>query len=610
SWAEIAAASRSMHKSQGFGSAPRRGVIEYFVPIAGKPYTDDLFSGIDTSWARVAHGAAVGKLLHKAAAELDPRHPERIVSTLVAARKALEGVTDTDVRTYKGRQIDRLILAASGVTLEAKGKTPTAVPSRALPVTLTAVARTAPEGGVVLADLIWSHAGTPEHINTQLAARKPATWEHTFVPAREADYTIPHWLRARPTTANYVIDAPERIGDASDPAPLNVNVTLKIAGRTMNVSVPVEYVQVDPVMGERRRQVQIVPLMTANFDRSVMMVPSQGGEKRTLDVIFKTTVDAAEAEVRFVAPKGVTVRPAKTTVRLAKGGDIKRVTLTVTASKTAQPGELRAEIETVLSDARGARDGAYQAVELDHPHIPQQIVLLPASLRVVPVALKTGGKRVAYVPGSGDRVAESLRQVGYDVEEVTVSALASMHAADLAGFDALVIGVRAYNVYPTLTHSNDTLMDYVKRGGRVIVQYQTKNRFGGISGPLGPATFEIGRGRVTDETAAMRSLDAKHPALTSPNAIGPADWTGWVQERGLYFAKTWDTRYVPLFSANDPGESALTGSTIVADHGRGVFVYTGISFFRQLPAGVPGAYRLFANLLALGPQAAPPKLGR
>jgi hypothetical protein len=238
-------------------------------------------------------------------------------------------------------------------------------------------------------------------------------------------------------------------------------------------------------------------------------------------------------------------------------------------------------------------------VHIEHAHIPIQSYLVDADVRLVPVALATGGRRVGYIPGPGDEVPAALRGVGYDVTVLGDAALAG-GAPALAGFDAVVVGVRAFNTNERLRAIHAALMAYVAGGGTLVVQYNTNNRLAPLSTPLGPWPFEIGQHRVTDETAPVTFTAPTHPTLTTPNKISAADFDGWIQERGLYFAETWDARYERPLAMNDPGEAPLAGSLLWGRHGKGTFVYTGLAFFRQLPAGVPGAFRLFANLLAGG----------
>ena len=251
----------------------------------------------------------------------------------------------------------------------------------------------------------------------------------------------------------------------------------------------------------------------------------------------------------------------------------------------------------VVADV-GGRALSQRLEWIDHAHIPIQMMLTPAEVRLVPVDLRREGQRIGYVPGAGDEVAASLERVGYQVVVLDEAALAS---APLGNLDAIVLGVRAFNTNDRLRFHRDRLLDYVHKGGTLVVQYNTNNRQAKLEGGIGPLPFDIGRDRVTDETAPVAFEQPKHPVLNHPNKITAADFEGWVQERGLYFASTWDKGYETPLAMADPGEGQPSkGSLLVARHGKGTFVYTGLAFFRQLPAGVPGAYRLFANLLAHG----------
>jgi hypothetical protein len=279
-------------------------------------------------------------------------------------------------------------------------------------------------------------------------------------------------------------------------------------------------------------------------------------------------------------------------IRLGKRGDETVARFVVTPGR----GATACEVVPVLRV--GGRDWSWREASVDHDHVPLQLVLMPSVLRLVPLELAVPAGRVGYVEGSGDTVAADLAHVGMDVEVLDAETL---RAGDLSRYEAVVVGVRAFNTREDLRAAQGRLMEWVERGGRLLVQYNTNNRLAPLTTPVGPYPFEIGRGRVADETAVMTPTGAGDPLLATPHAIGPADFEGWVQERGIYFASEWDERYLTLFEAADPGEEPLRGGTLVARHGKGRFTYTGLAFFRQLPAGVPGAYRLLVNLLAPEP---------
>jgi hypothetical protein len=319
-----------------------------------------------------------------------------------------------------------------------------------------------------------------------------------------------------------------------------------------------------------------------------------GGAAKKLGVRLSAGAPAVTGTLRFEAPPGWSVAPASAPFTLATKGAEAAFTFQVQPTgKGAAPGTLR-----VVADVDG-RHLSREVIRIEHAHIPIQTLLLDADVRLVPVDLVTGGKRVGYFPGPGDEVPAALRGVGYDVTLLGDGAL-DAGAAGLAQYDALVIGVRAFNTSDRLRAAHATLMAYVEGGGVLVCQYNTNNRLAPLTIPIGPWSFDISSKRVTDETAEVTFASAKHPALTTPNPLDPRDFEGWVQERGLYFPDKWDPKYETPLAMHDPGEAPLSGGLLWARVGHGVFVYTGLSFFRQLPAGVPGAFRLFANLLAGG----------
>jgi hypothetical protein len=230
---------------------------------------------------------------------------------------------------------------------------------------------------------------------------------------------------------------------------------------------------------------------------------------------------------------------------------------------------------------------------IDYGHIPLQVVLRPAAVQLVPLSIRLPAGRVGYVRGSGDSIAADLVHVGFTVDEIDEDTL---RTGELGRYAAVILGIRAFNTRDAVRAAEPRLMAYVEHGGTLIVQYNTL----GDTGPIGPFPLELGRARITDETAAPVFIDPKDPVLAGPNRITAADFDGWVQERGIYFATKWDARYHPVLRFSDPGEGPLDGALVIARHGKGRYIYTGLALFRQLPAGVPGAYRLFANLIGAG----------
>jgi hypothetical protein len=310
---------------------------------------------------------------------------------------------------------------------------------------------------------------------------------------------------------------------------------------------------------------------------------------RPVEVEITAYRAGAAGKLRLAAPAGWRITPAAQSFRLRAVGERARFTFTVTAP--AQPASATITAKATI----GRTSYGSERVEIRYDHIPPQLLQPPARLKAVSLELAIRGRQVGYLPGAGDNVAESLQQMGY---AVTTLAGPDLTAERLRGFDAVVIGIRAFNVRTDLAPQLPALFAYAEGGGTVIVQYNNPNSL--KTNQLAPFELKISGERVTDEQAPMTLLAPDHPALNTPNKITSADFEGWVQERGLYFASQWDGHFTPLLACNDPGEPPKSGSLLVARVGQGYFVYTGLAFFRQLPAGVPGAYRLLANLVSLG----------
>ena len=293
-------------------------------------------------------------------------------------------------------------------------------------------------------------------------------------------------------------------------------------------------------------------------------------------------------------PKGWTITPPYEKIKLEKAGDEQTAVFTI---KPPKAGQGQSVLPLNMTATSGSTSYIHGLTVIDYDHIPIQTLFPPVQTTLVRLDVKTKGQRIGYIEGAGDAIPTALEQMGYEVIILDNTAL---EKEDLSQFDAIVTGIRAYNINDRLPIYHDKLMRYIENGGNMVVQYNTRNFLSEVGSKIGPYPFTISRGRVTVEEAPI-TFDAKdHALLNTPNKITQKDFEGWVQERGLYFADTWDEKYQTIFSANDPGEDPLKGSTLVASYGKGHFIYTGLSFFREIPAGVPGAYRLLANMVSLG----------
>jgi LmbE family N-acetylglucosaminyl deacetylase len=612
SYGEMAADGRSMHKSQGFGVArTRTPIVEYFKLLAssdpkevsaGKPLAG-ILAGVDVTLKRFAGAARLGALIDKAIAKFDPAAPYASVPALVAVDGALSEISDAGWRAEKQREVGDLVVACAGLFVDATAADHRAAPGTAVEITATAVDRS--PVAVTLDEVRFPFEATGHAVAHKLetpkqegpriagaAAGAPLELKQSVKLPVELAPTTPYWLEALPDAGLYHA-APAFIGLPERASPVEVTFVFTIGGRHFTVARPVSYKWTDPVMGERYRALEVTPAVSVRPETSVLMFPR--GVVQTLTVRLVAGAPSATGVLRPEAPAGWTVEPASAPFTLGAVGSEAALSFHVRATAGAGTAPAPLHVVAELAGARLSRG----VVRIEHPHIPIQTYLVPSDVQLIPVDLAIAGKRIGYIPGPGDEVPASLRQVGYEVTILSDEALAA-GAPALGRFDAIVVGVRAFNTNERLRAAHAALMAYVGNGGTLVVQYNTNNRLAALTVPLGPWPFDIGQKRVTDETAAVTFAAAGHPALTTPNAISPKDFEGWVQERGLYFAEKWDSHYETPLSMHDPGEPPQSGSLLWARSGKGTFVYTGLAFFRQLPAGVPGAYRLFANLLAGG----------
>ncbi len=586
-YGELAALSRSQHKSQGFGVAGERGpLIERFVSVAGTPPSKDILEGVESSWGRFgAPGRRVDTALQKARAALDRDHPERAVAALLQAQQALEALPDVPRVRDARAALDQIIAAAAGVFVRATAARAGAVPGSTVPIHLEIIRRQ--PGSMSLQRVVFPHVA-PVEVNAALDINEKRELSSDVPIPDNAPISTPYWL-AEPSLPGRQIVADQRlVGAPKGPAPISVGVDLAVRGGHVHLDVPVVYAWTDPVQGERLRTFLVVPPATVTPARQAVMFPNNQAASVALRI--RAGQDALRGEVNLHLPATWQVEPVSLPVQLAHAGDETTVHFQVTPAANAAAVEIHPALEV------GGRSWSYREDDIDHPHIPLQVVLQPARLRLVPLRLQVPHGRVGYIQGSGDTVAEDLAHVGVNVQLLDDDEIRS---GDLSRYAAIVVGIRAYNTRDVLRSAQARLMHYVDDGGTLVVQYNTNNRLAPLDIPIGPFPLTIGRDRVTDETAEMIAVNPQSPVLLTPNHIDAADFAGWVQERGLYYAESWDPRYEPIFRAADPGEQPLLGGLLVARSGRGHFVYTGLGFFRQLPAGVPGAYRLFANLIAL-----------
>lgn len=585
---EIAALSRSMHKSQGFGNTGTRGdEMEYIELLKGElPNAENLFAHIETSWARLNTKAAskIQKLLNKVEAEFDYQNPSSSLPKLIAAYQLLDKAEDSFWKARKLAELEDIIVACSGLFLEARTKTAYTNPGKKVQVFIEATNQS--ETDVQLKSVKVLDNKTSNINSISLLPNQKNEWKTKVLIPKNQKLSNPFWLDKNPAKALYTVDELEHRNLPELENNLPVQFHVEIGGQPISITRNLIYKFNDPVDGEVYENFHILPPVSLAFEKEIMVFSDQKTKQVHIEV--QNYGSKEKFQINLETASGWKVEPNVFEVEFSNSNETKKLQFNITPPKNASEFHLKSTVKTST--------GNYVSkVELiDYPHIAQQSLIQPNELKLIKLDVNTKGENVAYIQGAGDEVAKAISELGYRVEEFSVDEIS---AEKLVSFDAVVVGIRAFNIYEDLAVKKEILFDYAKQGGNVIVQYNTSR---GLKTSISPLPLQLSRNRVTDEYAEVQFLATEHPVLNSPNQITSTDFENWLQERGLYFSDQWSPEFTPILGMQDPNEPVLEGSLLVAPYGKGYFTYTGLSFFRQLPAGVTGAYRLFANLLSLG----------
>ncbi len=586
SYPEIASKSRSTHKTQGFGATPKLGEsMEYFIPLDGKPTSDLLFSGIDMTWKRVPDSAPVAAAITKAIAAFSPESPSLAVPHLIAAHQALSQLPDQFWRTQKLHELEQVIASCLGLDVESLSSRPSAAVGGEITLTLNAIQRSP----LQVAIEFLSPEGTPIPPGQDpqtLAANQLLKITQAYRLPDQLEISQPYWLKEPSEPGRYTVSDAAQIGSPENPPTLPIQARLTVSGYPLTFTLPTTFNKNDPVHGEMKEPFILTPPAMVNLSESTQIFGNSDPRKITARVIAQSPITGGQ--LRFLVKDGWRVEPESLSFDAKTGEEL---TFEASLIPPQEAGQSTLSAELVI-DGKTYRRG-FERIAYDH--IPVQTIFPTAEAKTVVLDVKTAGERIGYIPGAGDEIPDALHRIGCQVDELSE---ADMQAKNLAPYDAIVLGIRALNTNDRIAFFLPALFEYAKAGGVVILQYNTDRNLKAET--FSPFPLTLSRNRVTDETAAMTVLAPEHPVLNFPNTITSADFDDWVQERGLYFASKWDPAFTPIFSAHDPGEDPLQGGLLIAKHGSGWFVYSGLSWFRQLPAGVPGAYRLFANLVSLG----------
>jgi LmbE family N-acetylglucosaminyl deacetylase len=586
---EIAALSRSRHQSQGFGSTGTRGEEdEYLEFLKGDMPKDktNLFEGIDTTWNRVKGGTEIGTILTNVEKNFDFKNPAASIPELVKAFALIEELEDKHWKTIKSQEIKKIIAACAGLYLEAVAEVQEVTPGSPLKVKIEVINRSDVSMRLTGIGAIPPYV-SDKGINVELKKNIPFTENNTFQLPNNLEYTNAYWLNQKGTDGMYRVDNRENIGIPDVLRQVKVGFWIEINKVEIPFDRYVIYKYNDDVKGEVYQPLDIVPIVTSSIAEKVYIFNND--RSKTVTVKVKAGKDNLSGNAKLDLPQDWKVSPAEIPFTIDKKGQ------EILAIFTVSPSEEASEIDIKSVVTVNGQSFNQEKIDINYSHIYKQIVLKSAEAKGIRVKIKTKNEKIAYIMGAGDEVPKSLTQMGYEVQILKPEEISTER---LSEFDVVMTGIRAYNVVNALAYKQKILLDFVQNGKTMIVQYNTLDDL--VTKEMAPYSLKLSRDRVTEEDAEVRFLAPNHPVLNYPNKITAEDFKGWKQEQGLYYPGEWDANFTPILSANDKGEKPKNGALLVAKYGKGNYIYTGLSFFRELPEGVSGAFRLLANMIAIG----------
>lgn len=593
SYSELSATSRTMHKSQGFGSQGRRGeALEFFEYAVGEKANKDLFEGVNTTWSRVKGGETIQPLVEAAIADFNEEKPHAIIPQLINIRKAIQKLDDGIWKQRKLAETDKLIRDCLGLYVDATSDSYYATPNGDVKLSFEVINRSPVT--ITLSGVSSGLLGMDSTCSREMAFNKPVSFKSKRVLSADAKYSGPYWLKEEHPQGLFTVSDESLIGRPQAPEAISFTFAFDILGEKISYSDALDFKTTDPVKGELTRPVEITPPVFVSIAKPVFVFAT--ASPKTIDVSIKSASGKlTKGEVKLKLPAGWKSEPVSIPFELAKRLDEQQLSFKVTPGNSEQEAFIQA---VAVVDGK---EYNLSLQEIVYDHIPVQTLMQPAKAKALRLSIQKEGSVVAYIKGAGDDVPDALRNLGYEVWEMKEE---EVTAANLKRVDAVVLGIRFFNTSKRAKFLMPVLFDYVKAGGTLVSQYNTYSRFstdsGLESGYFSPYPLTLSNDRVTEENSEVRLLKPDHPLLNYPNKISDKDFQGWVQERGLYFPNKWDPQFEALLSMNDTKENPKDGGLLVAKYGAGQYIYTGLSFFRELPEGVAGSYKLFANLVSAG----------
>ena len=586
---EIAAFSRSQHKCQGFGSTGNRGSEnEYLELLKGDLPKEqkDVFEGINTSWTRIAEGKAIGEILEKVEKNFNFQNPSVHLKDLTQAYLLIQKIKDDYWRNQKSEQIKNIILACSGLYLEAVSSSENVTKSEKFDLNFEATNRS--NANITLKEI--SFLGKKVVKNEILLNNKAVRFkEDNITVPTDTDYSNPYWLKEQKTKGMFVVQNQNLRNLPQTENNYPVTFVLDVEGTTIDFTKNITYKFNSPENGETYRPFVILPDVVVSFVSNVLVFADNNPKEVLVKV--KALQNNSKGTVSVEIPKGWAISPKENSFDIQKKGEESIVKFSLTPPSNPDNATLN------ITATTNGKTYNQELIEIDYEHIPKQSILKKAQAKATRLDLKKSKRNIAYLMGATDEIPKGLEQIGYNVKLISVGDITS---ENLATFETVILGIRAYNTISELKLKSKILNEYVENGGTVIMQYITSGFRSNMDiSEFAPYPLSIGRERVTEEDTKVTFVNPTHKVLSYPNKITEKDFEHWIQERGLYFGAEWSKEFEPIFSMHDKNESPKQGSLLIAKHGKGHFVYTGISFFRQIPNGTDGAYRLLVNLIEL-----------
>ena len=581
SYNELAALSRSMHKTQGFGSTGKRGeYLEFFEFLKGDSANNDLFESLDFSWNRTPQSKSIQSLTDEIIRNFSINDPSQSIPRLLMLRSSISQLEDEFWKNIKTKEVEDLILQCSGLFIEMTTLSSKKTKEDSVSFNLEIINRSNIK--MKLKSISCKDLNFNKKFSKTLKENKTNIVKNKSSVPSNLPISQPYWLEKPSLLGTYNVDSLSLIGKAENNPAAVFLIGVEIGETTIDFKRPLVFKWNDPVKGEQNKDWIVCPKATANIDQKVMIFSDEATQKISVTVVAHS--DDQKGEVKIIHPKGWKVS-GPTQFSINKVDEQVLLEYFISPNKTANSGTLKVQINEL---------DAHAISTIEYDHITEQRWFPKAELQLVYLNLNTVPKKIGYLMGAGDLVDQHLNILKYDIEQINPKELT---IKDLKKYDVIITGVRFFNVEPNAPYVSNLLLKYVSEGGNLVVQYNTSYRL--KTKDFFPYPLQISRDRVTQEDAQVTFLNNSHPVMNYPNKITKEDFKNWVQERGLYFPNAWSKEYQPILSWNDLNEDPKKGSLLIAKYGKGYYTYTGISFFRQLPAGVSGAYKLLVNIISL-----------